>query len=99
MAEIMEHPWMNEEHLPFAPHPFPNKLRHQDVTEEIVEHMVHTLKVSCLERRSQEIVDEFVCMFLQVRDSIEELKQELLSNRSTSATAVYYLLEARLNRC
>lgn len=50
MAEIMEHPWMNEgHHLPFGPHPFPNKLRHHDICEEIVEHMVHTLNVSSRE--------------------------------------------------
>lgn len=47
MAEIMSHPWMNEgHHLPFEPHTFPNKLKLYEINDEIVDHMVHTLKVS-----------------------------------------------------
>ena len=48
MADIMHHPWMNEgHHLPFDPHPFPNKLKLYEIRDEIVDHMIHTLKVGC----------------------------------------------------
>ena len=46
MDAIMSHPWLNEGHsLPFGPAPFPNKLLPNDVDSDIVEHMVHILKV------------------------------------------------------
>ena len=44
----MSHPWMNKGmSLPFSPAPFPNKLTLDDIVEQIVEHMVHILKVKC----------------------------------------------------
>lgn len=47
MPHIMSHPWMNTGHsLPFSPAPFPNKLESADINENIVHHMVNTLKVS-----------------------------------------------------
>ena len=47
MDSIMAHPWMNEGHaLPFGPAPYPNTLTLKDVNTDIVEHMVHALKVS-----------------------------------------------------
>ena len=46
MADLMDHPWMNKGlSLPFHPAPFPNKLQIDDILEDIVEHMVHMLKV------------------------------------------------------
>lgn len=36
--------------------------------------------------------------FLQLKDSEEDLIQELISNRSTQAGAIYHLLTARLAR-
>ena len=46
MEELMSHPWMNRGlALPFSPAPFPNKPKLDDIEEEIVEHMVHVLKV------------------------------------------------------
>ena len=42
----MGHPWMNRGlNLLFSPAPFPNKLKLDDIEEEIVEHMVHILRV------------------------------------------------------
>lgn len=42
----MAHPWMNKGHsLPFGPAPFPNRLRLADISDDVVDHMVHTLKV------------------------------------------------------
>lgn len=47
MPHIMSHPWMNTGHsLPFGPAPFPNKLESADINENVVHHMVNTLKVS-----------------------------------------------------
>ena len=44
----MAHPWMNKGHsLPFGPAPFPNKLKLADISDDIVDHMVHTLNVGC----------------------------------------------------
>ena len=49
MEDIMAHPWMNKGHsLPFGPAPFPNKLKLADISDDIVDHMVHTLNVGCL---------------------------------------------------
>ncbi len=46
MDEIMTHPWINEGHtLPFGPAPFPNTLTTKDINVDIVDHMVHVLKV------------------------------------------------------
>ena len=46
MVAIMSHPWMVADGASLKPHPFPNKLSANDVNEDIVEHMVHVLKVS-----------------------------------------------------
>ena len=49
MSGIMCHPWMNEAHtLPFGPAPFPNKLQLADIDNNILQHMVHTLKVKVM---------------------------------------------------
>lgn len=78
MPEIMAHPWMNEGHnLLFGPAPYPNPLTPSGINDDIIEHMVHVLRV---------------------KDSEEQLKQELLANRASSASAVYHLLTARLAR-
>ena len=46
MADIMAHPWMNMGHsLLFGPAPFPNRLQLNDIIDQIVDHMVHVLKV------------------------------------------------------
>lgn len=46
MSQIMDHPWMNEGHtLPFGPAPFPNRLQLLDINNDIIQHMVHHLKV------------------------------------------------------
>lgn len=46
MEGIMAHPWINQGHaLPFGPAPFPNTLRPNDINMDIVDHMVHILKV------------------------------------------------------
>lgn len=46
MEDIISHPWMYKgHHLPFQPPPFPNKLKLADISDDIVEHMVHILKV------------------------------------------------------
>ena len=46
MEDIMAHPWMSRgSSLPFGPAPFPNKITSDEIAEEIVEHMVNTLKV------------------------------------------------------
>ena len=48
MEDIISHPWMYKgHHLPFQPPPFPNKLKLADISDDIVEHMVRTLKVGC----------------------------------------------------
>ena len=74
----MAHPWMNEGHaLPFGPTPFPNLLDPSSINNDVVEHMVHTLKM---------------------KESEEEVREELISNRSTGLAAVYHLLTARLAR-
>ena len=50
MPDIMRHSWMNEGHtLPFGPARFPNKLEPSDVNTDILQHMVHHLKVSRVE--------------------------------------------------
>lgn len=78
MPDIMAHPWMNEGHaLPFGPAPFPNLLDPSSINNDVVEHMVHTLKM---------------------KESEEEVREELISNRSTGLAAVYHLLTARLAR-
>jgi len=47
MDEIMTHPWINTGFtLPFGPAPFPNRLMMSEITTDIVNHMVHVLKVS-----------------------------------------------------
>ena len=47
MDAIMSHPWMNEGHaLPFGPAPYPNHLTMNDINTDIVDHMIHVLKVS-----------------------------------------------------
>lgn len=46
MPAIMAHPWMTADGSPaLKPHPYPNKLTANDVNEDIVQHMVHVLKV------------------------------------------------------
>ena len=46
MDDIMAHPWINESHsVLFAPAPFPNKLSLNSCSEDIIDHMVHVLKV------------------------------------------------------
>lgn len=45
MPELMAHTWMTEGNSALKPHPFPNKLCANDINEDIVEHMVHVLKV------------------------------------------------------
>jgi hypothetical protein len=40
-----------------------------------------------------------IFLILQIKDNEEELRQELVSNRSTHSSAVYHLLAARLARC
>ena len=47
MAEIMVHPWMVADgSSALKPHPYPNRLTANDINEDIVEHMVHVLKVN-----------------------------------------------------
>ncbi len=49
MPGIMSHPWMNEGHtLPFGPAVavFPNKIQLADINTDILQHMVHVLKVN-----------------------------------------------------
>lgn len=45
IADVMRHPWMTAEH-PLDPLPYPNRLRVNDIDEDIVEHMTHQLRVS-----------------------------------------------------
>jgi Neu-associated kinase len=46
MPEIMSHPWIaSNGSSTLKPHPYPNKLSANDINEDIVEHMVHVLKV------------------------------------------------------
>ena len=46
MPDLMCHPWIAADGTPpLKPHPFPNKLTINDINEDIVEHMVHALKV------------------------------------------------------
>lgn len=47
MPDIMAHPWMVADGTPaLKPHPYPNRLSANDISEDIVEHMVHILKVN-----------------------------------------------------
>lgn len=62
MPELMAHTWMTEGNSALKPHPFPNKLCANDVNEDIVEHMVHVLKVGlttaiCLQKH------DILCLF------------------------------------
>lgn len=46
MPALMSHPWMTGDGSPpLKPHPYPNNLGANDINEDIVEHMVHVLKV------------------------------------------------------
>ena len=47
MAEVFNHPWLNENHrLPFQPAPYPNRTTQADIDDDVIEHMVNTLKVA-----------------------------------------------------
>ena len=46
LAEVFNHPWLNEDHqLPFQPAPYPNRTTQSEIDEEIIDHMVNMLKV------------------------------------------------------
>lgn len=94
MPELMAHPWMTEGNAALKPHPFPNKLGANDINEDIVEHMVHVLKVSlkitCLQEHDH--------MFVQLKEREEEVTAELLADRACAISTIYFLLLARLDR-
>ncbi|CAI7995472.1 Hormonally up-regulated neu tumor-associated kinase [Geodia barretti] len=78
MPAIMSHPWIAANgSSTLKPHPYPNKLSANDINEDIVEHMVHVLKL---------------------KEREEEVTAELLTDRACALSAVYYLLQARLDR-
>lgn len=44
MPEIFSHPWLSEDlTIPFQPAPYPNLLKHADINQDIVDHMVNVL--------------------------------------------------------
>ena len=46
MPEIFSHPWLSEDlTIPFQPAPYPNLLKHPDINQDIVDHMVNVLHV------------------------------------------------------
>ena len=46
MSAIMAHPWMAADgNSTLKPHPYPGRLTANDINEDIVEYMVHAMKV------------------------------------------------------
>ena len=55
MSEIFEHPWLSEGHLPFQPAPYPNKMSHAQINNDIVHHISEILQLGSLADIKQDV--------------------------------------------
>ena len=99
MPAIMAHPWITADgSSALKPHPFPNKFSVNDINEDIVEHMVHVLKVQDTLPCDCHVTVLCVCVCLQMKEKETDVTAELLTDRACAISAIYHLLLARLER-